>query len=156
MEGDKEKEDKMKILMEIIEKDEHPPTDFRPNWLCGKCMNSYKSRNYALKHHRCKRKPVNRRRVKDPPHLQYMLTSRVKKSTGIRKREERKAVCSQRNRERGEGKAAKCQRNIESDNGKAACCQRSIGQELSHLLDNDMIRKESLDDRQKECIQLYQ
>ena len=143
MEGDKEKEDKMKILMEIIEKDEHPPTDFRPNWLCGECMNSYKSRNYALKHHRCKRKPVNRRRVKDPPHLQYMLTSRVKKSTGIRKREERKAVCSQKNRERGEGKAAKCQRNIESDKDKATCCQRNIGQELSHLLDNDMVRKES-------------
>ena len=84
-----------------------------------------------------------------------MLTSRVKKSTGTRARGEKKAVCCQRKRERGEGKAVKCQRNIESDNGKATCCQRSVGRELSHLLDNDMVRKESLDGRQKECIQLH-
>ena len=157
MDGDKEKviSDEMKRLMEIIEKDEHPPTDFRPNWLCGKCMNSYKSRNYALKYHKCKKRAAGSRRMKDPPHLRYMLTSRVKKSTGTRARGEKKAVCCQRKRERGEGKAVKCQRNIESDNGKATCCQRSVGRELSHLLDNDMVRKESLDDRQKECIQLY-
>jgi len=98
MDGVKEKEEKRKKLMEIIEKDEHPPTDFRPNWLCGKCMNSYKSRNYALKHHKCKRKS----RQKDPPYLQYMLTSRVKKAADACQRGEMKAIKCKRNHERGE------------------------------------------------------
>ena len=56
MDGDKEKEEKMKTLTQLIEEAGDEPTDFRPNWLCGKCMNSYKSRNYALKYHKCKRK----------------------------------------------------------------------------------------------------
>ena len=50
---------------------------------------------------------------------------------------------------RGERKAANCQRN------KAACCQRNIGQEISNLHDNGTIRKESLNNRQKECVGLY-
>ena len=64
-------------------------------------------------------------------------------------RGERKATNSQRNRERGEREAAKYQRS------KATCCQRNIGQELSNLLDNGTIRKESLNNRQKECVELY-
>ena len=113
MDGDKK--EKMKTLTKLIEEAGDEPTDFRPNWLCGKCMNSYKSRNYALKYHKCKKRAAGSRRMKDPPHLRYMLTSRVKKSTGTRARGEKKAVCCQRKRERGEGKAVKCQRNIESD-----------------------------------------
>ena len=78
MDGDKE--EKMKTLMEIIEKNKHPPTDFRPNWLCGKCMDSY-----ALKYHKCKR----RNRQKDPPYMQYSLSCREKS--------QRKApICCQR------------------------------------------------------------
>ena len=113
--------DKRKKLMEIIEKDEHAPTDFRPNWLCGKCMNSYKSRNYALKYHKCKRKS----RQKDPPYLQYMLKCKVKSS------------------------------NVNSRRGESACCQRSVGRELATLIDCGTIEKETLNNRQKECINSY-
>ena len=49
----------------------------------------------------------------------------------------------------GEKKAAQYQRS------KATCCQKSVGQELSDLLDNGTIRKESLNNRQKECVELY-
>ena len=94
--------DKRKKLMEIIEKDEHAPTDFRPNWLCGKCMNSYKSRSYALKYHKCKKKPLHLRRLKEPPHLKYMLTSRVKKAADACQRGEMKVIKCKINHERGE------------------------------------------------------
>ena len=144
-----ENKDKMKRLNQMIEEagDEPPPT-FKIKWLCGECMNSYSSRSYALKHHRCKKKSVHLRRLKEPPHLKYMLKCRCK-TTDACQRGEKKAVNSQRNRERGERKAAKCQRS------KATCCQRNLGQELSDLLDNGMIRKESLNNRQKECVGLY-
>ena len=72
MDGDKK--EKMKTLTKLIEEAEDEPTDFRPNWLCGKCMNSYKSRSYALKYHKCKR----RKRQKDPPHMQYSLSCKDK------------------------------------------------------------------------------
>ena len=94
------------------------------------------------KNHRCKKRAAGSRRMKDPPHLQYMLKCTVNAKS---RRGERKAVCCQRKRERGEGGAVKCQKTVESDKDKATCCQRNIGQELSHLLDNDMVRKESLD-----------
>ena len=151
MDGDKEKviSDEMKTLTQLIdEAGDEPPVKHKINWLCGKCMNSYKSRNYALKHHRCKKKPVHLRRLKEPPHLKYMLKCRCKPADACQ-RGERKATNSQRNRERGERKATKCQRS------KATCCQRNLGQEFSNLLDNDTIRKESLNNRQKDYIQLY-
>ena len=149
MDGVKEKEEKMKTLTKLIEEaGDEPPVKHKINWLCGKCMNSYSSRNYALKHHKCKKKPVHLRRLKEPPHLKYMLKCRCKPADACQ-RGERKATNYQRNRERGERKATKCQRS------KATCCQRNLGQELSDLHDNGTIRKESLDKRQKDCIQLY-
>ena len=93
----------MKTLTKLIEEAGYEPTDFRPNWLCGKCMNSYKSRSYALKHHKCKKKPLHLRRLKEPPHLKYMLKCRCKTADACQ-RGERKATNSQRNRERGERK----------------------------------------------------
>ena len=72
MDGDEDK--KMKNLTQLIEDGGDESTDFRPNWLCGKCMNSYKSRSYALKYHKCKR----RKRQKDPPYMQYSLRCKDK------------------------------------------------------------------------------
>ena len=148
MDGDKEKviSDEMKILTQLIEEaGDEPPVKHKINWLCGKGMNSYSNRSYALKHHRCKKKPVHLRQLKEPPHLKYMLKCRCKPADACQGGE-RKAANYQRNRERGERKAAKCQRS------KATCCQRNLGQELSDLPDNG---KESLNSRQKECVGLY-
>ncbi len=38
---------------------------------------------------------------------------------------------------------------------KAECCQINTGREPSHLLGNGKIRKDTLNERQKECVQTY-
>ena len=60
-----------KSLQDLIEEagDPSPSVKQKPNWLCGKCMNSYSSRHYLLKNHRCKKRAAGSRRMKDPPHL---------------------------------------------------------------------------------------
>ena len=59
MDGDQVNEkdisDEIKTLTQLIEEaGDEPPVKHKINWLCGECMNSYSSRSYALKHHRCK------------------------------------------------------------------------------------------------------
>ena len=65
MDGDQTSEkvisNKMKELSDFIENiDDEPPVKHKINWLCGKC----------------KKKSFHRRRVKEPPHLKYMLKCR--------------------------------------------------------------------------------
>jgi len=151
MDGDKEKviSDEMKILTQLIEEaGDEPPVKHKINWLCGKCMNSYSNRSYALKHHRCKKKPVHLRQLKEPPHLKYMLKCRCKPADACQ-RGEMKAIKCKINHERGERKAAQCQKS------KATCCQRSIGRELANLIDHGSIENKTLNNRQKECIKSY-
>ena len=50
---DMDKNDGMKSLMEFIDEDANPPVQEKSYWFCMKCMNSYSSRNYLLKKHRC-------------------------------------------------------------------------------------------------------
>jgi len=68
-----------------------------------------------MKYHKCKRKP-NR---KDPPHLQYMLRCKERKS------------------------------EVKSRRGEPVCCQRSVGRELSNLIDHGTFEKETLNNRRK-------
>ena len=109
-------------LMEFIDEDANPPVQQKPYWLCFKCMNSYSSRHYLLKKHRCTKTADGRRRPKeDPPQQPYVWESA----------------------------------GTEVDRKKAEYCQINIGRELSHLLGNGKIRKETLNERQKECVQTY-
>ena len=120
MDGDSAKEEEKRSLMEFIAEDTHPPVQQKPYWLCGKCMNSYSSRHYLLKKHRCT--ADGRQRPKeDPPQQPYVWESA---GTVV-------------------------------DRNKAECCQINIGRELSHLLGSGKIRKETLNKRQKECLQTY-
>ena len=130
MDGDKdssvmnEKEEKKQSLMEFINEDANPPVRQKPYWLCGKCMNSYSSRHYLLKKHRCTKTADGRRRQKeDPPQQPYALKSRCESAKIHRK--------------------------------KAVCCQINLGRKLSHLLGKGKIRKETLNERQKECVHTY-
>ena len=117
--------DGIKSLMEFIDEDANPPVQQKPYWLCGKCMNSYSSRHYLLKKHRCTKTAdgCRLRRTEDPPQQPYALKSRCESAEVHRK--------------------------------KAECCQIYIRRELSHLLGNENIRKETLNERQKECVQTY-
>ena len=54
--------DGIKSLMEFIDEDANPPVKQKPYWLYGKCMNSYSSRYYVLKKHRCTKTADGRRR----------------------------------------------------------------------------------------------
>ena len=108
-------------LMEFIDEDANPPVRQKPYWLCGKCMNSYSSRHYLLKKHRCTKSADGRRRPKEgPPQQPYAWKSRC-----------------------------------DMDRKEAQCFQVIIGRELSHLLDNEKIRKEALTKSQKECVQAF-
>ena len=108
-------------LMEFIDEDANPPVRQKPYWLCGKCMNSYSSRHYLLKKHRCTKSADGRRRPKEgPPQQPYAWKSRC-----------------------------------DTDRKEAQCFQVIIGRELSHLLDNEKIRKEALTKSQKECVQAF-
>ena len=109
-------------LMEFIDEDANPPVQQKPYWLCMQCMNSYSSRHYLLKKHRCTKSADGRRRRRNegPPQQPYAWKSRC-----------------------------------DTDRKEAQCFQVIIGRELSHLLDNEKIRKEALTKTQKECVQAY-
>ena len=123
MDGLNEKKENIQSLMEFIDEDANPPVQQKSYWLCMQCMNSYSSRHYLLKKHRCTKTADGRRRRKeDPPQQPYALKSRCESA----------------------------------ENGKkTVCCQRTLGQELSNLLGSGKLRKETLNERQKECVQTY-
>ena len=130
-------------LMEFIDEDANPPVQQKPYWLCMQCMNSYSSRHYLLKKHRCTKSADGRRqRRKDgPPQQPYALKSRCDT-------DRKKAEC--------------CQVNTLMWNGKSWETRSSdihyklnLGRDLSNLLERGAIKDDALNSCQIECIQMY-